>query len=75
MEEPSVPDNGLQFSRVAAIAAVFEARAAEAKHFIETMTHLAAEEWVTRNGARAVAKAWTDPDFRQRFFANEKQQS
>jgi len=59
--------------RVAAIEAVFEARGMEPKPFIETMTHTAEEEWVPRNGARVVAKAWTDPEFRQRLFANGKQ--
>src|SRR6478672_13386861 len=59
--------------RVAAIEAVFEARGMEPKPFIETMTHTAEEEWVPRNGARVVAKAWTDPEFRQRLFTNGKQ--
>jgi nitrile hydratase len=44
----------------------------EPKPFIETMTHTAEEEWVPRNGARVVAKAWTDPAFRRRLFANGK---
>ena len=47
--------------RVAAIEAVFEQQGMEPKPFIETMTHPAEEEWVPRNGARVVAKAWTDP--------------
>jgi nitrile hydratase len=58
--------------RVAAIEAAFEERGMEPKPFIETMTHTAEEEWVPRNGARVVAKAWTDPAFRQRLFANGK---
>jgi hypothetical protein len=45
--------------RVAAIEAAFEARGMEPKPFIESMTHVAEEEWVPRNGARIVAKAWT----------------
>ena len=56
--------------RVAAIEAVFEQQGMEPKPFIETMTHAAEEEWVPRNGARVVAKAWTDPAFRQRLLAN-----
>src|SRR5258705_12203608 len=59
--------------RVAAIEAVFEARGMEPAPFIEKMTHAAEEEWVPRNGARVVAKAWTDPNFRQRLLANGKQ--
>ena len=58
--------------RVAAIEAVFEQQGMEPKPFIETMTHAAEEEWVPRNGARVVAKAWTYPAFRQRLFANGK---
>ena len=58
--------------RVAAIEAVFEERGMEPKPFIETMTHTAEEEWVPRNGARVVAKAWTDPAFRARLLANGK---
>ena len=58
--------------RVAAIEAVFEQRGMEPQPFIETMTHAAEEEWVPRNGARVVAKAWTDPAFRQRLLANGK---
>jgi hypothetical protein len=55
--------------RVAAIEAVFEARGMEPKPFIDTMTHSAEEEWVPRNGARVVAKAWTDPEYRRRLLA------
>ena len=58
--------------RVAAIEAAFEARDMEPKPFIESMTHIMEEEWVPRNGARVVAKAWTDPAFRQRLLANGK---
>lgn len=38
--------------------------------FIDEMTHLATEEWLPRNGARIVARAWTDPGFRRHLFAN-----
>ena len=58
--------------RVAAIEAVFEQRGMEPKPFIDKMTHAAEEEWVPRNGARVVAKAWTDPAFRARLFADGK---
>ena len=58
--------------RVAAIEAVFEQKGMEPKPFIETMTHAAEEEWVPRNGARVVAKAWTDPAFRAAPVQREK---
>ena len=37
---------------------------------VEELGHMAQEEWVPRNGARVVAKAWTDPAFRQRLLAD-----
>ena len=42
----------------------------EPANFIREFKHLAEEEWVPQNGARVVAKAWTDPAFRERLFAN-----
>ena len=45
----------------------------EPKPFIETMTHNVEEEWVPRNGGRVVAKAWTDPAFKDRLLANGKE--
>ncbi|OAJ48944.1 nitrile hydratase subunit alpha [Pseudomonas marginalis] len=33
--------------------------------YIEHMTQLMAHEWSPRNGARVVAKAWVDPQFRE----------
>ena len=32
--------------------------------------HAAQEEWLPRNGARVVARAWTDPAFKARLLAN-----
>ena len=37
---------------------------------IAGLEHLAQEEWLPRNGARVIARAWTDPAFRQRLLAN-----
>jgi nitrile hydratase subunit alpha len=59
-------------NRVAAIETVFEERGMEPQPFIESAVHAAEEEWVPRNGARVVAKAWIDPEFRKRLFANGK---
>ena|SRR5205814_498084 len=36
----------------------------------EALAHLALEELSPANGARVVAKAWVDPDFRQRLLVN-----
>jgi|SRR5271156_3340982 len=34
------------------------------------LAHKAVEEWVPQNGARLVAKAWSDPEFRRRLLTN-----
>ena len=56
--------------RVGAIEAALEERGMKPAEFIEEITRLAEERWVPENGARVVARAWTDPAFRQRLFAN-----
>ena len=56
--------------RVDAIQAAFEERGMKAGEFIDELKHLAEEQWVPENGARVVAKAWTDPAFRKRLLAN-----
>ena len=56
--------------RVDAIQAALDARGLEPAKAIEEFQHLADEQWAPRNGARVVAKAWTDPAFRQRLLTN-----
>jgi nitrile hydratase subunit alpha len=56
--------------RIDAIEAALEERGMKAAEFIVQATHLAEETWVPQNGARAVAKAWTDAAFRRRLLAN-----
>jgi len=56
--------------RVDAIEAVMQDRGMEPKVFIDQFKHLAEEDWVPQNGARVVAKAWTDPAFKKRLLAN-----
>ena len=56
--------------RVDAIQGVFEDRGLEPGEAIEQFEHLTEEKWIPENGARVVAKAWTDPAFRQRLLAN-----
>ena len=38
--------------------------------FVHDFTEHAEEEWITDNGARMVARAWTDPSFRARMLAD-----
>jgi len=56
--------------RVAALEGAFEARGLKTTDFIDEHTRLVEEEWVPRNGARVVARAWTDAAFRERLLAN-----
>ena len=56
--------------RVDAIEAALEARGLEPAAFIDQATRMAEEEWVPQRGAKVVAKAWTDPAFRERLFRN-----
>jgi nitrile hydratase len=55
--------------RVDAIQAAFDNRGLQPSAAVEELDHLAQEQWVPRNGARVVAKAWVDPEFRARLLA------
>ena len=57
-------------ARVDAIEAALEARGLGAAAAIEELGHKAQEEWIPRNGARVVARAWVDPEFRKRLLAD-----
>lgn len=56
--------------RVSAIQDAFAARGLPVDQVVEELSRKAQEEWVPRNGARVVARAWTDPDFRRRLLAD-----
>jgi nitrile hydratase subunit alpha len=56
--------------RVDAIQAAMQERGFQPPEFIEQANHLIEEQWIPQNGARVVAKAWTDAGFHQRLFAN-----
>jgi nitrile hydratase len=57
-------------ARVDAVQAALDARGLPASAAIAELSHLAQEEWLPRNGARVVAKAWVDPAFRARLLAD-----
>ncbi len=59
--------------RVEAIQAALDARGMNATAGAEELAHLAQEEWLPKNGARVVAKAWVDPAFRTRLLANGRE--
>lgn len=56
--------------RVDAIQSALDDAGFRATGTVEELDRLAQEEWVPRNGARLVAKAWVDPAFRARLLAN-----
>ena len=56
--------------RTDTIQAALEERGLKAGEFIEQAEHLVEEKWIPENGARVVARAWTDPAFKQRLLAN-----
>jgi nitrile hydratase subunit alpha len=56
--------------RVDAVQSAFDERGMKASEAVEEFPHLVEEQWVPQNGARVVAKAWVDPQFRTRLLAN-----
>jgi nitrile hydratase len=56
--------------RVDAIQQALDERGMKATEAVDELKKLAEEEWVPQNGARVVARAWVDPAFRERLFAN-----
>ena len=58
--------------RAAAVEALMEDRGLKAGDAIEKGIHLAEEVWLPERGARVVARAWTDPAFKQRLLSNGK---
>lgn len=62
----SIPD------RVRALEAVLDRAGLKPSDAIAEFTHTVEERWIPQNGARVVAKAWTDPAFKSRLLANGK---
>ena len=56
--------------RVLAIHEAFLERGLTTLQAVEDLEHKAQEEWLPRNGARVVARAWSDPAFRARLLAD-----
>jgi len=59
--------------RVAALETALEARGLEPKPFVDAHVRTVEDDWVPQNGARVVAKAWTDPAFRRRLLTNGRE--
>ena len=66
MERPVAPIE----RRVDAVRAALEAHGAVRDELIVEATRNADDRWVPENGARIVARAWTDPAYRARLLAN-----
>lgn len=64
-----MPDEATVEQRVEAIQSVYDERGMKPAESVEQLRHMAEEAWA-RNGARVVAKAWVDPEFRKRLLAN-----
>ena len=56
--------------RAAALEIVLRRKGEMPETFVEDFTDHAEEKWITDNGARMVARAWTDPKFRARMLAD-----
>jgi len=56
--------------RLDSIQTVLEQHGMEPEKFIDTFRDLANEHWVPENGARLVARAWSDSAFKQRLLDN-----
>ncbi|MGZ5573332.1 MAG: nitrile hydratase subunit alpha [Usitatibacter sp.] len=56
--------------RVDAIQSALDERGLKASEAVEELSHAAQEKWIPENGARVVARAWVDPEFRKRLLAN-----
>ncbi|MEJ6022472.1 nitrile hydratase subunit alpha [Ramlibacter sp. PS4R-6] len=57
-------------ARVKAVESVLRDRGFEPDEGLSQLDHAAQEEWVPQNGARLVARAWSDPAFRSRLLSN-----
>ncbi len=56
--------------RVAAVESVLHERGLMPAQAISEQTRLIDDEWIAQRGARVVARAWTDPAYRERLRAN-----
>jgi nitrile hydratase subunit alpha len=69
-EEPTMPAPVER--RVAALEQAFAERNLIPAGFIDELARISEADWLPANGARVVARAWTDPQFKQRLLADGK---
>lgn len=70
MADQSTPTTATPEQRTAAIEMVLRRSGALPDGFVHDFIEHAGDAWVTSNGARMVARAWTDPGFRARMLAD-----
>src|ERR1700742_947892 len=70
MADPSDQSAAPPEQRAAALEIVLRRKGEMPETFVEDFTDHAEEEWITDNGAKMVARAWADPDFRARMLAD-----
>jgi nitrile hydratase len=58
--------------RAAALETVLTKHGVLPKGFVEEFNNHAEEQWVSRNGAQVIARAWTDSAFRERLLKDGK---
>jgi nitrile hydratase len=63
-------DSAPAAARAAALKEAFAKKGLLPDGFVEDFTRHAEENWITSNGARMVARAWTDGAFRARLLAD-----
>jgi len=71
------PNPGTEYQAIApverqldAIQAALEAHGLDAGSGAAELAQKAVEDWIPQNGARLVARAWSDPEFRKRLLAD-----
>ena len=70
MADQSTTSAALPERRTAAIEMVLRRHGVLPDGFVDDFTEHADDAWVTTNGAQMVARAWTDPEYRDRMLAD-----
>jgi len=64
------PPIGTPEQRAAALEMVLRRKGEMPETFVTDFTDHAEEEWISDNGARMIARAWVDPEFRVRMLSD-----
>lgn len=72
MHDASEPTPAPVTDRVDALEKLLVRKGLLPDGFIDEFSHRAQEDWIPRNGARVIARAWSDAAFKQRLLQNGK---